>query len=151
MAKHFDIPLCKTIEEAQEFIKKINESIKNSECIYWGIAFKNETALIGTICLWQISEEELKAEIGFELLPKFQGIGLMREAVPVVLNYGFSEMNLQSIEGEVAPENIKSIKLMENFGFTKTPDIRKTDSDAVKEHKTFMYELRNNNWKGRIL
>jgi ribosomal-protein-alanine N-acetyltransferase len=64
-----------------------------------------------------ISEKKLKAELGFELLPKYQGKGIMLEVLPVIIEYGFKNMNLNSIEGEVDPENLKSIILMKRNGF----------------------------------
>lgn len=126
IAKYLDRPLYKSIDEARQFINKINNGIKENEWIYWAITPKDNDQLIGTICLWQISVEDSKAEIGFELLPEYQGKGYMREAVVKVLDYGFRTMNLSSIEGEVDPKNTKSIKLMESFDFVLNRSLEDT-------------------------
>ena len=110
-------PPAKDLTEARKFIKKINKAIIGGESIYWVISSQSVNKLIGTICLWNIDKQENKAEIGFELLPEYMGKGIMQEVIPVVIEFGFSKMNLDSIEGEVEPNNIKSIKLMEKFGF----------------------------------
>jgi len=115
--KFLDRPIAKTIDDAIQFINKINKGIRKNELIYWAIAFKNHLRLIGTICLWNISEDRTKIEIGFELLPDHQGKGVMQEVLPIVIKYGFETMKLSSIEGEVDPNNLKSIKLMEKNGF----------------------------------
>ncbi|MBU2491174.1 MAG: GNAT family N-acetyltransferase [Bacteroidetes bacterium] len=141
MAEFLNRPLCKNIEEASNFINKINALIANNECIYWAVTLKGNPKLIGTICLWQISTKEAKAEIGFELLPEYQGRGIIQEAVKSVLDYGFNKMNLSAIEGEVAPGNIKSIKIMEKFGFKKINEIRENDSIDVEEGRTVMYSV----------
>jgi len=133
--------LCKSVEEARQFINKINNGIKNNENIYWAISSMENQKLIGTICLWQISVAESKAEIGFELLPEYQGKGIIQEAVKNVLDYGFNHMKLSAIEGEVAPGNIKSIKVMERFNFKKVNEIRDNDPDDVKEGRTIIYRL----------
>lgn len=115
--KFLDRPIAKTIDDAIQFINKINKSIRKNELIYWAIAFKNHPKLIGTICLWNISEDRTKAEIGFELLPDHHGKGIMQEVLPIVIKYGFETMKLNSIDGEVDPNNLKSIKLMEKNDF----------------------------------
>ena len=141
MAEFLDRPICKTLNEAREFIQMINKGIEQGESLYWAITFKDDTKLIGTICIWQISITESKAEIGFELLPAYQGKGIMQEAATIVIDYGFNTMQLDTIEGEVAPGNIKSIKLMEHKGFTRVPEIRENDSESVKNLTTVMYKL----------
>lgn len=123
---YLDIPIANTIEDACQFIIKINNGISNSDWIYWGISKKNESKLLGTICLWNISREESNADIGFALLHEYQGRGIMQEIMPVVLDYGFNIMKLQKIKGEAAPENIKSIKLMEKFGFVNESKLENT-------------------------
>ena len=85
--------------------------------IYWAITFKNQPNLIGTICLWNISEDGTKAEVGFELLPEFHGKGMIQEVLSMIINYGFKTMGLIFIDGEVDIKNIKSIKFMEKYGF----------------------------------
>src|SRR5271169_4733940 len=90
IAKFLTRPLCKTIEEARAFITKINTGISNNEWLYWTLTLKNNNELIGTICLWNISREHARAEVGFELLPDFQGKGFMQEALTRVLDYGFN-------------------------------------------------------------
>jgi len=45
-------------EEAEEFIKKINDDIKLNKWSYWGICLKENPELIGTICLWYFSDNK---------------------------------------------------------------------------------------------
>jgi [ribosomal protein S5]-alanine N-acetyltransferase len=145
MSEYLDRPLYEKIDEARKFINYINNGIAGSEWIYWAVTLKGDPKLIGTICLWQINMKFEKAEIGFELLPDYQGRGLMLEAATKVVEYGFEKMNLGSIEGEVDPKNIKSIKLMEKLNFERIYEIREGDPDAVKELKTVMYGLLKTN------
>jgi ribosomal-protein-alanine N-acetyltransferase len=115
-----------SIEDAVNFIHKINESISNNEALYWGIAMKEDLHLIGTICLWNISKENLTAEIGYELLPDHQGKGIMQEAVAKVIEYGFEILKLNAIDAELAPGNTKSVKLLERTGFILTKAMEDT-------------------------
>lgn len=133
--KYLGKPKAKSINEAKEFIDKINLGIEKNEWIMWVIESKKNNIFIGTISLWNLSADKTKADIGFEILPDHFGKGIMQEVIPEVLNYGFNKMKLDIIEGEVDPKNIKSIKLMEKYGFEYN---RKLESTVV-------YYLKNQN------
>ena len=134
IAEFLNRPICKSVNEAKEFIKKINDNIEKNEGLYWAITKKGNIELIGTICLWKISPEKMKAEIGFELFPAFQGKGIMKEAIPKVIDFALNELGLKTIEGEVAKENQRSIRLMVKNGF-------KLSTVYAENESTIMYEL----------
>ena len=114
-----DRPLAKTVEDADELIRRINESLKNNDGITWAIALKDERKLIGTIGYWRILKEHFRAEIGYMLLPDFQRKGIMQEAISEILKYGFKTMKLHSIEANVNPANTASMKLLEKNNFIR--------------------------------
>jgi ribosomal-protein-alanine N-acetyltransferase len=144
--RYLDRAGCKTIDEARQFIDKINTAVSNNESIYWAIARKNQPGLIGTICLWNISKGQSKAEIGFELLPQYQGKGFMQEAVTAVIEYGFKTMKLRLIEGVVDPNNARSIKLMEKNNFRLVTNTRNSNPDDENIPNTVVYELINDSF-----
>ena len=111
-------PIATSIQDARDFIEKINKGITNSESVYWAITVKGNNKLIGTICIWNIEREENKAEIGYVLHPAYSGEGLMSEAVAAVIQYGFGKMKLQCLDAVVHRENKRSIILLERNGFT---------------------------------
>jgi len=137
--KYLNIAKAEKIDDARKFITRINNGIKNNEWIYWAVTLKSGSRLIGTICLWNISEDQSKADIGFMLIPEYFGKGIMQEAIKPVIEYGFKYMRLDKIEGDVSRDNIKSIKLMEknNFVFLKKKDDKKDDNVIIYELKNF--------------
>ena len=58
--------------DAIKFIKEINEANKNNESVSWGITLKNNPEIVGTICLWNFSNDHKIAEVGYDLNPAFQ-------------------------------------------------------------------------------
>jgi [ribosomal protein S5]-alanine N-acetyltransferase len=66
-----------------------------------------------------MQKEHYRAEIGYALHPEHQGIGLMQEALNAVLDYGFTVMNLHSVEANVNPNNAASINLLQRNGFMR--------------------------------
>ena len=117
--KYLDRKPSKSIDDAKAFIQAINESIQKNDSIYWAIALNNTDKLIGTICLFGFSEDNLKAEIGYELLPGFQEKGIMQEAVSKVIDFGFRHIGLTSIDAHTHSENQRSTRLLEKFNFKK--------------------------------
>ena len=64
-------------------------------------------------------KEHFRAEIGYMLDPQWQGKGLMQEVMDKLLDYGFSTLGLHSVEANVNPGNIASIRLLERNNFVR--------------------------------
>lgn len=107
----------KTVEQAQTHIEKMNGLFDNEEAIAWGIAVEGNPKLIGTICLWNFSEDRKTAEVGYDLDPAFQGKGMMSEALKAVLSFGFDKLGFALIEAFTHVENEASKKLLVTNGF----------------------------------
>lgn len=103
--------------DALQFILTIKERIRNHQTFYWGISLKGEPNLIGTICLWNFSEDRKTAEVGYELLPDHHRKGIMSEALTAVLNFGFNHLHLQEILAmtDKFNENSKGLLLKHHF------------------------------------
>jgi ribosomal-protein-alanine N-acetyltransferase len=91
-----------------------------NEGITWCLNLINKPNIhIGSIGLWRIEKENYRAEIGYMLEPDLQGKGLMYEALQKVIEFGFSEMKLHSIEAKIDPRNIASAALLKKGGFVQ--------------------------------
>lgn len=75
--QYLDRQPSKTIEDAINFINKVNDNIKLNNSIYWVITLTTTKTFVGTICLFDFSDEKNSCEIGYELMTKFQGQGIM--------------------------------------------------------------------------
>jgi len=112
-------PIAVSLNDALDYINKIEQSLKENYGITWAISLKNNNALIGTIGFWRIESEHYRAEIGYMLSKDFHGTGVMNEAIKTVLDYGFNVMKLHSVEADVDPRNKSSIKLLEKNNFVR--------------------------------
>jgi [ribosomal protein S5]-alanine N-acetyltransferase len=122
-----------SIEDAHNFIRKIDNNLAQNEAIFWVICKKNDPQLLGTICLWSIEKTKAEAEIGYELLPDFHGKGILQEVIPQVVQYGFTIIKLKAIVALLDKNNIKSVRLLEknNFKQESVPEIDKDFLDGV--------------------
>jgi len=75
--------------------------------------------LIGTATLHSISWSNRRAELGYMLLPEFQGRGLMHEALVAVVSYGFDTLGLNRLEADIDPRNGASRRSLERLGFRR--------------------------------
>ncbi len=118
--KYINRPLTLTVEDAENWIGLVIDTLVKNEGISWCICKKERPVeLIGTIGLWRIEKENYRAEIGYLLAPSLQGKGIMYEAINEVLAYGFETMKLHSIEGRIDPRNLASGRVLEKCGFVK--------------------------------
>ncbi len=108
------------IGDAVLFIDRIKSNVRQNESVYWVICFNNTSDLIGTIGMWNIDISTQTGEIGYELLPRFRGQGIMSEVLPRVLQFAFEQMELNRIIAFCSDRNDASIKLLEKCGFTLT-------------------------------
>ena len=133
--KYIDRLLMTELAEAEHLIKKLNTGIDDNQWLYWGICLKEDMEVIGTICIWQFSDDEpYKAEVGYELLPECQGRGIMNEALHSIVDYGFNVIKLDYLEACTAKNNTGSIRLLEKnkFSFAKTlPVEEKTEQEKA--------------------
>ena len=118
--KYINRPLTLTVEEAEKWVGVVIDTLQKNDGITWCICMK-ESPLehVGSIGLWRIEKENYRAEIGYMLDPSLHGQGIMYEALQKVVDYGFREMKLHSIEGQIDPRNIASGKLLEKGGFVR--------------------------------
>lgn len=114
-----DRPLARSLDDAITFIELIKDNLAERKGITWAISLREAPVMIGTIGLWRIIPEHMRAEIGYDLQPAFQGRGIMHEAMQAVIDYGFTRMHLHSIEANVNPDNTPSIRLLERNKFVK--------------------------------
>jgi ribosomal-protein-alanine N-acetyltransferase len=117
--RDIDRPLASSIDDAKVFIDRIDSIVTKGEGWFWAISLKGETALAGTIGIWNFDEENNKAETGYELLDAYQGKGIMQEALAKVLSFSLAEAGFSKIEAWTHPENARSIALLKKFNFQR--------------------------------
>ncbi|WP_313111079.1 GNAT family N-acetyltransferase [Aequorivita sediminis] len=117
-----------TFDTTVAHIKKIRNQLRRNQSIAWGISLHTSTELIGSICLWNFSEDKKTAEVGYDLDTKFQNKGFMSEALKAILNYGFTQKGFETIVAYTDYRNIPSKNLLKRFGFIPSNTLKDTDN-----------------------
>lgn len=140
-------PLALDIKDAIVHIDTINEKIDNNTGINWGITLKGNDKIIGVIGHYRIQPQNYRSEIGYMILPEYNGKGYVTEAVKAIVEYGFYDMNLHSIEAVIDPENFASERVLLKNGFVKEAHLLENEFFEGKFWDSVIYSLLKRNYK----
>ena len=118
-----------SIDDALEFIDRIQREYNNKESVSWIINLKEDTFMIGSICLWNFSSDRRTAEVGYDLNPLYHNKGIMTEALQAVLDFGFKRLDLDTIKAYTHYANESSKKLLIKNGFSLVTGEKDEDNE----------------------
>ncbi len=113
-----------SLEDTHVLIQQLQNSYDRREAIFWGITLKDEDAIIGSFAFISFNSDFHYAEIGYELNRAYWRQGIMAEAIPAVLTYGFTQLGLHRIEAATDARNTPSMHLLLKLGFTYEGNLR---------------------------
>lgn len=142
-------PICKNdwelfeeLHKSNEVIKYVNDPFKDSEIKerfnsrlgkwdktsnHWlalTILEKETNNKLGITGFYPEWEPYKQAELGFLLLPKYQGKGFGKESTAAVLEYAFNECHFHKVIATVTEGNLPSFALLKNLKFIHEGTIR---------------------------
>jgi ribosomal-protein-alanine N-acetyltransferase len=86
--------------------------------------------------------EHQRAEIGYDLkFDSYKRKGLMTQALKLVLDYGFTSMDLNRVEACIGPKNDASIALVKKFGFVQEGLMRQHYKKDTGIEDSIMFSL----------
>ncbi len=138
---YIDRPKSATLLEMSRYILEIKENVKYGKWYYWAICEKNSDLLIGTLCLWNFNSGKNTADIGYELLPSFQGKGLMAEVLKSIINFSFEKLNLYALLAFTNPENNASVALLVKNHFIRNLLLEEKERENQQNFKDAIFEL----------
>ena len=146
--RYIGVEPVKTIEESVETIKKIRKQYRENGIARWAVVEKASNLLIGWCGLKYLTEPingfKNVYELGYRFLPEFWGKGFATESAKAVLEYGFNQMNLDTIYACVDIENSSSYKILKDkLGF----ESKGIFVDPLDNATCFWYELEKEKFK----
>ncbi|WP_245583393.1 GNAT family N-acetyltransferase [Salinimicrobium terrae] len=107
------------VQTSEAFILKNPKAYERKKGFFWVITSAETGNYLGDIILRNIDRTNVRAEIGYTLMPDFWGRGYMKEAMRAVIEFGFKDLQLHSIEANINPNNTTSRELLLKMGFVK--------------------------------
>ncbi|WP_291648556.1 GNAT family protein [Clostridium sp.] len=115
----------KSIEVVRHIINHFERDFIKKKTIFLGIFYKEDfNKLIGVVEIFDVDKKVSMATIGYTLNESYCGNGIATNAVKLLINFLFNEIDINRIQAYGMIENIKSINVLERSGFTKEGTIR---------------------------
>lgn len=117
--KYWSSEPMKGLDEAQKYVAQDLDAVNQGRAVIWSITEKNRDVAIGKCILFQFSESNRRAEVGYVLNRQYWGRGIMSEAMAAVIEYAFGDAGLHRLEADTDPDNAGSLKMLERLGFQR--------------------------------
>ncbi|MDO6761813.1 GNAT family protein [Tamlana sp. 2_MG-2023] len=145
ITKYYDVHFS-TLEETEVQMQWYRTLIKEGTGIWWGIYDKTDKQFCGAGGFNNLNKTHQKAEIGFWLLKEYWGKGILAEIMPKLFDLGFTQLNLNRIEGYVASKNIKCKSALEKINFQYEGTMRECEIKNLKKINVDFYAVLKSEW-----
>lgn len=120
----------RTVDQARKYIEEnIMRSFEENGFGLFKMVSKETYLPIGICGFVQRNYLEYP-DLGFAVLPDYEGKGLTTEASKTVLGYGFNMLKMENIFGITNPNNFASQRILEKLGFER---LRLLKPDPAKD------------------
>ncbi|AXA33724.1 ribosomal protein S5-alanine N-acetyltransferase [Francisella adeliensis] len=109
-----------TLQNFSKMLDQNQQDFKTGSALRFTIFDENRNFVIGVCNFTNIVYGPFQAcNLGYSIAEKYQGVGLMKEALEAAIDYVFNELNLHRIMANYLPSNSRSEKLLAKLGFEK--------------------------------
>lgn len=139
----------RTLQDSRQYIKMLlspPERIRNEVYTIW---FRGDFA--GLVGFKEMDFINHRAEIGYWLVEKMEGRGLMSRSVDKLINYGFRNLNFNRLQIKVAEGNLRSAAIPERLGFSAEGTEREGEYHTDRFFNLKVYSLLKREWLEHLL
>jgi ribosomal-protein-alanine N-acetyltransferase len=148
VTRYYNLLPLKNEQEAQKYIDWFQTRFKDKLGIRWGIAIKGQHYIIGTLGFNNFTKGH-RANIGYDLQTKYWNKGYITEALKTVINFGFSQLEINRIEAEVMIGNVVSEKVLKKLNFQNEGVLRQWMLWNDKYYDMTMFSLLKTDYKDK--
>ncbi|MBJ6799027.1 GNAT family N-acetyltransferase [Geomonas propionica] len=136
-----------SVEQAHKLIESMELTADNGIGIHWAITLAGDDRLIGKCGYNEWRKVHRRGDVSYLLARDFWEQGIVSEALRAMLDYGFSSMNLHSVEAGVTPGNDASTRMLERLGFRLEGHLRESFWAEDRFVDSLIYSLLRQEWK----
>jgi len=129
---------------AESWIKRHQENYQKRRALVFAIEIKNSKIVIGAISL--MFERFNKCEVGYWIGKEYWNQGYCSEACTALIDFAFTNLELNKIVGKHLAINGASGKVMKKCGMKKEGELL---DDVIKDsryHDVFIWGIRYEDW-----
>jgi ribosomal-protein-alanine N-acetyltransferase len=114
-----------SLEDARTRLEDIDRRFREENTLVaWTVTRPGEDELLGVVGFVRWAPDDRRSEIMYEMDPEHAGQGLVTEALPPVVAFGFEAMGMHRMEAFIDPRNTRSIRVAERLGFQREALLR---------------------------
>lgn len=115
----------KNIDTVKNIIFHFERDFNKKKTIFLGIYLDDHSKkLVGVAEIFDVDDKVELVTIGYTLNESYWGKGIATKTVKLLLEYLFSEIDVNRVQAYVMPENVKSQKVLTRNSFIKEGTIR---------------------------
>jgi len=149
VTRYWSTPAWTDIALADAFIEQAQADCASGIGLRFAITLRETGEFIGSIKLYDFFDQNRRCDIGYALLQPHWGKGYLGETMTALLNYAFTELNLNRIEADIDPRNDASARLLERMAFQKEGYMRERWIVNGEVCDTAFYGLLKRDWDAR--
>src|SRR5688500_15740480 len=147
VTRYWGHPVLPDLNAATALLADIHQRFANETLFQWGLELVANRVLIGTCTLASLDRQNRRAELGFALARVYWGNGYMSEALPTLLDFGFTHMQLHRVTADSDPQNQSSIRILERLGFRREGLLREHYLIHGAPQDSIVYGLLRSEWQ----
>ncbi len=129
-----------SIQSAKDFIAVNIKKREDRENLSLGL-FRPDEKFIGSVGYVKFDWPARKTEIGYWIALEEQGKGIVTEACGQLIEFAFTELQLNRVEIRCSAHNIRSAAIPKRLGFTKEGHLRQVEMRNGRLHDLEIYGL----------
>lgn len=136
------------LEETYKYLRRHLEFSPNSQAIHYAIHRKEDGVFIGYGMIAYIDRYNRRCRLGITIGDKSQwGLGYAKEALTAIIDYCFTDLDLNRIGAEIYAYNTRSLALFEKLGFKCEGVIRQCVYKRGRFEDERLYGLLREEWE----
>lgn len=147
VVEYWSSPAMRDLKDAEALIAEIHTLAAQKTLFQWGIICDEK--LIGTATLSSLDFSNKRAQIGYALRRDCWGRGYAKEAVTILVNHAFDDLDLYRIEADIDPRNARSIRMLQKLGFSWEGFLPERYRVGGGVQDTVLYGLLRSTWVQR--
>ncbi|WP_157682327.1 GNAT family N-acetyltransferase [Mucilaginibacter mallensis] len=124
------IPKRTTDERIKIFLIATVNYQTNKKLGIWGMFNKANGVFIGS-CLLRLFDEPDKIELGYSMERKYWGQGIATEMAEALIEYAFTDADVNEVVAVTTLENIASQRVLEKAGLVRTDNVMRNEEELA--------------------
>ena len=147
VTRFLDWPPHRSIEDSIRFLEGVMDAYAAGDPRSWAIVHREDGRMIGTGGFLFWDDIANRSELGYAVSRSYWGQGLMSEAVPEMLRFGFERMGLNRIEARCNARNMASRRVLEKSGFNLEGTLRESIVQNGELSDMLLFGILRREWR----